>query len=325
VSRHWEVAWVAAVLAMAVVAGCRSTTAPRPDEHHPLWDLERAEILEWRADHPAFQQDFALEASGLAASEHDLYIASEKYARILRLPTDALNDARAVPIAVPVHSELEGVAWTAEALYLCDEAHAAVYEVPLRAEDGLREDDAASPLPAVQLPIVGPALLGGKIGLEGIAVDPVSRRIWLLLERSGAPETGCVSTIFPLRRRGATLVEDGAPLEIPLADCNWRLTGLELWQEELLALKTQFPGERYEVVAIDPDTGSTRTVLEMTDLLRSVRREGWHNNVEGIAVTADGALWLVSDNDWTGVIDDPIPGRASEKTLLMRVPPAHPE
>ena len=300
--------WVLCLLAMAAVAGCRSAAAPEP-----FWDLDRAELVEWRTDVPSFQQDFALEASGLAASDRILYIASEKYARVLQMPLDAPERTRAIPIAVPVHSELEGVAWTADALYLCDEAHAAVYRVPLSGGGDVPEEDGASPLPAIQLPVVGPSLRPGKVGVEGIAVDPVSNRTWLLLERSGSPETGCVSTIYPLRRNGTTLVEDGAPVDVRLEDCNWRLTGLELWRGELLALKTQFPGERYEVVAVDQATGATRRMLEMTELLRSVRSQGWHNNVEGIAVTADGSLWLVSDNDWTGTIDDPEPGPAREK------------
>ncbi len=129
------------------------------------------------------------------------------------------------------------------------------------------------------------------------------------------PSTGCAGT-------GGTLEEDGAPLTIALPDCDWRLTGLELWQGELLALKTQFPGERYELIAIDPDSGASRTVVELTELLRAVRREGWHNNVEGVAVTPDGTLWLVSDNAWTLVVDDPEPPKSHEKTLLLRIPPA---
>ena len=133
---------------------------------------------------------------------------------------------------------------------------------------------------------------------------------------------GCVSTIYRLRRTGGTLEEDGAPLTIALPDCDWRLTGLELWQGELLALKTQFPGERYELIAIDPASGASRTVVELTELLRAVRREGWHNNVEGLAVSSDGTLWLVSDNAWTLVIDEPEPPRSHEKTLLLRIPPA---
>ena len=117
------------------------------------------------------------------------------------------------------------------------------------------------------------------------------------------------------------MVED-EPLEIPLEDCAWRLTGLAWWGERLLALKTQYPGERYEVVAIDPFSGDHRVVVELTELLRSLEREGWSNNVEGIAVASDGALWLVADNAVTGVIDDPLPQRTDNRTLLLRIPAA---
>jgi hypothetical protein len=42
---------------------------------------------------------------------------------------------------------------------------------------------------------------------------------------------------------------------------------------------------------------------------------------QGLAVTDDGSLWLVSDNAWTEVIDDPTPVFADERTLFMRIPP----
>jgi len=313
---------VVVFLIAAALAGCRSAAPPEPVSPQAWWDPADAELLTWQADRPSFDQGFALEASGLAASDRFLYVASEKYARVLQLPINAPTTARAIAIAVPAHSELEGVAYGGGSLYFCDEAHAAVYEVPLPDGEQLPDAAGAPPLPATELAVVGPDIHPGKSGVEGIVVDAATNRLWLLLERQGTPATGCVSTIYPLRRAGGTLVADGAPLDIGLEDCDWRLTGLELWRGELLALKTQYPGERYELIAIDPASGASRTVLELTDLLRSVRREGWHNNVEGLAVTADGTLWLVSDNAWTLVVDDPEPPRSHEKTLFMRIPPA---
>jgi hypothetical protein len=67
-------------------------------------------------------------------------------------------------------------------------------------------------------------------------------------------------------------------------------------------------------------TGSTVLVQDLTDYLRSVRDDGWGNNVEGIAVDADGALWLIGDNAVTGVIDDPYPPETDERALLLRIP-----
>jgi hypothetical protein len=241
---------------------------------------------------------------------------------VLQLPIDDPTTARVIAIGVPAHSELEGVAYGGGALYLCDEAHAAVYEVALPVGEELSDAGVAATLPATELPVVGPDITPGKTGVEGIVVDAAAHRLWLLLERQGTSGTGCVSTIYRLRRTGGTLEEDGAPLTIALPDCDWRLTGLELWQGELLALKTQFPGERYELIAIDPASGASRTVVELTDLLRAVRREGWHNNVEGLAVSSDGTLWLVSDNAWTLTVDDAEPPKSHEKTLLLRIPPA---
>ena len=47
--------------------GCRSAPSP---EAQPLsaWDPDRAQVLRWRSDHPSFEQQYALEASGLAAT-----------------------------------------------------------------------------------------------------------------------------------------------------------------------------------------------------------------------------------------------------------------
>ena len=310
------------LLAAAAASGCRSAAPPEAVGPQAWWDPADAELLTWHSDQPSFDQGFALEASGLAASDRFLYLASEKYARVLQLPIDAPTTARAVAIAVPKHSELEGVAYGGGALYFCDEAHAAVYEVALPVGEELSHAGVAVPLVATELPVVGPDIAPGKVGVEGLVVDAAAQRLWLLLERQGTRETGCVSTIYRLRRTGGTLEEDGAPLTIALPDCDWRLTGLELWQGELLALKTQFPGERYELIAIDPASGASRTVVELTELLRAVRREGWHNNVEGLAVSSAGTLWLVSDNAWTLVVDESDPPRSHEKTLLMRIPPA---
>ncbi len=100
------------------------------------------------------------------------------------------------------------------------------------------------------------------------------------------------------------------------------MTGLAWWGERMIALKTQYPGERYEIVAVDLATGAARVVLDLTVLLRALAREGWSNNVEGIAVTGDGALWLVSDNAVTGIVDDPLPPPCRSRTLLLRIPPA---
>lgn len=74
------------------------------------------------------------------------------------------------------------------------------------------------------------------------------------------------------------------------------------------------------MIAIDPDSRTWESVLDLTDALRSVTEDGWGNNVEGIAVSNDGTLYLVSDNAVTGVIDDPEPPLTDERTLLMRIP-----
>ncbi len=214
------------------------------------------------------------------------------------------------------HAELEGVAWHDESLYLCDEAHAAVYRVDLGDATRL-----VPKLAAVELPIEGIDVAGGKIGVEGIEVSADGRYLHLLLERSGDPTTGCVSRLWVLRIDGDRLVAEGTPVDIPLEDCNWRLTGLAWMDGRLLGLKTQYPGERYEIVEIDLMVGTYEVVQDLTDYLRGVRAEGWGNNVEGIAIDSDGALWLIGDNAVTGVIDERVPAaRPMRGRCFVRIP-----
>ena len=75
------------------------------------------------------------------------------------------------------------------------------------------------------------------------------------------------------------------------------------------------------VVTVDLETGDAVVLLNLTELLRRLAREGWSNNVEGIAIGGDGSLWLVADNAVTGVIDNPLPPPGESRTLLLRVPP----
>ena len=116
------------------------------------------------------------------------------------------------------------------------------------------------------------------------------------------------------------LIAEGTPIDLTLEDCNWRLTGLAWMDGRLLGLKTQYPGERYEIVDIDRIAGSFEVVQDLTDYLRGVRADGWGNNVEGIAIDDDGALWLIGDNAVTGVIDEEYPHETDERALLVRIP-----
>jgi hypothetical protein len=255
----------------------------------------------------------------MAASENLLFVTSEKYGHLLLVHPAESGRARTVQLAVPRYAELEGVALGTGSLFFCDEAHAAVYQLVMDDEQELMESPSDGRRPLFELALEGVGVRGGKIGFEGIEVDD-DGTIYLLLERSGAEETGCVSRIWTLQRSNGSLRSEVDPIDVQLEDCNWRLTGLAWWGDELIALRTQFPGMRYEVITVDLETGDTAVLLDPTKLLRILSREGWSNNVEGIAISADGALWLVADNAVTEVIDDPLPPRGQERTLLLRIP-----
>ena len=307
------------ISAVLLFGGCGLSDRVANEAPAP-WDPARAEVVEWASADPSFSQEFAVEASGMAASGPFLYIPSEKYSRLLVFERDGGNRVGVVRLDVPLHAELEGVTVTADGLLFCDEAHAAVYELAGAGEDVIAAAVGGLPVAVQKLELEGLSVVGGKIGFEGIEIDPETGEVMLLLERSGADETGCVSKIFRLRRVGSTLVAEGGPVEVALEDCAWRLTGLAWWNDRLIALKTQYPGEQYRVVSVDLETGTTEIVLELTEFLRSLEARGWSNNVEGLAVAPDGALWMVADNAVTGVIDDPLPPAIDVRTLLLRIP-----
>jgi hypothetical protein len=300
-------------IGIVATAGCRSVERPSVGGA-PSWDLEAVEFLEWQADDPVFSQNRELEASGMTLFDGSLIVSVETYGRLLFIDPVPPYRARVVRLDVPVHSELEGVTVADGIAYICDEAHAAVHAVDLAAPP------TKGPMGAEQLPLRGISVRGGKIGFEGVAASADGSAIYLLLERSGNERTGCVSKIFTMRIGEDELVADGDPLTVELEDCNWRLTGLEMRDGELLALKTQFPGERYEVVSIDTENGDCRVVLEMTEFMRSVRAHGWGNNVEGIAIGEDGALYLVGDNAVTDVVDAHEPPVTDEISIFLRIP-----
>lgn len=312
--------WVVlATVSVFMTGGC-SAPVRAPAGVAVPWDPARAEVVQWQSDDPSFAQEFALEASGMAASGPYLYISSEKYSRLLVFDRSGSNRVGVVRLDVPAHTELEGVAVTADGLLFCDEAHAAVYEVAGGGESVIAAAVGGLPVEVRKLELQGLSVRGGKIGFEGIETDPETGEVVLLLERSGDENSGCVSRIYHLFRTGSRLVLQGEPVDVRLEDCAWRLTGLAWWNGRLIALKTQFPGERYEIVAVDLESGALEVLLELTDLLRSLGAAGWSNNVEGLAVTPDGALWLVADNAVTGVIDDPLPPSVDVRTLLLRIP-----
>lgn len=320
-SRGPAFGWAAALAFVAVGAGCRGEPVAAPVDSHPpisalTWDPERAEVLHWQVDDPAFAQDRALEASGLAATSRYLYVASEKYASVLQVDPAGGWTSRVLTLAVPPGSELEGVAVVGSTLWVCDEAHAAVYV----AELGEGEAAVGATLSVRGLELDGVGVRGGKVGLEGLAVAPDGVTVFLLRERRGVEWTGCSSTIYRLRAESGRLVASDPPIEIGLEDCTWRLSALELWRGRIFALKTRYPGEEYLVVEVDPESGRWWPTCDLTALARRLAAEGWSNNLEGLALTADGDLFLVSDNavTWDAAPGGPPPAR--ERTLLLRVP-----
>ena len=125
--------WTIFFLLLTSAAGCRSATT-RDAKSTPPWNIARAEVVRWHADEPFFAQNFAIEASGLAASDRFLWVSSEKYGGLLLVDLSGRPYVKTVRIGVPKYAELEGVALVDGGVLLCDEAHAAVYEVSIEDE-----------------------------------------------------------------------------------------------------------------------------------------------------------------------------------------------
>jgi uncharacterized protein YjiK len=286
------------------------------------WDLERYEVLRWRCSSADFAQQRAIEASGLCASDRYLYAVSEKYGTVLQIDPAREWAAVAVAIDVPSGAELEGVGWWSGTLYICDEAHATIHRVRVPDEAAIADGREAGPLPAQSLTLVGLEVYPGKNGFEGIAVAPGGERLFVLLERQGTAFSGCTSSIYTMRVEGDELVLEGEPVTVDLADCSWRLTSLEPAGADgrLLAIQSRYPGEEYRLLEIDPAARETRQLCELTGLARYLGRQGWSNNLEGLALTRDGAAMVVSDNAVTLAVGGQPPPNASAETLLLRLP-----
>ncbi len=293
-------------LMLISVAACRSMG---PQQRSlPQWDLSQANFLQWKADDPGFEQDRAIEASGMAADGSGFVIASEKYDHLLRLNPRTL-ELSTEKINLPRFSELEGITVNREhGLLISDEAHGEIFVI-----------DGKNPPRPIDLGPLG--IRGGKDGIEGIAAtNDGSGRVFLLLERSRLAPGECVSTIFRLRWDRDQLLPSEQPLILPLEDCNWRLSALEYFRGHLLALKTRFPGPRYELISVDVESGRSTLLLDLDEVINRAEAEGWHSNIEGMALGADGALWIVSDNAMTRRAESEIPPEARRRTLLLKIP-----
>lgn len=288
-------------------AACHSTLPG--NTKLPQWDLSKAQFLQWKADRPDYEQDHAIEASGMAADGPFLWIASEKYDHLLRVDTRTL-DASTTPIDLPEYSEVEGITVDAKhGILMSDEAHATIWRI--------HGDHHPA---AIDLSTQG--IQGGKDGIEGIAAtNDGSHRVFLLLERSRIAPERCVSKIFPFRWDADQLISSGEPIVLPLEDCNWRLSALEYFRGHLLGLKTRFPGtQHYRLISIDPESGNETVLLDLDELMTQAEMKGRHTNIEGFALEADGSLWIVSDNAMTRRRPSERPPEARLKTLLLEIP-----
>lgn len=307
----------ALVLVLLTLTGC--TLKPRPAEETRApepWSIAAAELLTWSAADPDFAQDRALEASGLTGDGRYLYAVAEKYATVIRIDPTRGFAADTASLDLPQGAELEGVTLTGDRLLMCDEAHAAVYVVDLAPGEALPER-----LPVRTLSLEGLLVEGGKTGLEGIAASADGQRIYLLHERS-RQGLSCQAEIYPLTLAGDSLTADGPPVIIPLDDCRWRMAGLAMDDDRLVAIRSRYPGEEYHIVAIDPASGTREVLLDITELGRSLRGRGWGNNLEGLVIGPDGALFLISDNADTPMAVTSKPPPAEERTALIRLPRA---
>jgi hypothetical protein len=100
------------------------------------------------------------------------------------------------------------------------------------------------------------------------------------------------------------------------------MASLELRNGRLLALKTRYPNKTYMIVEIDPESGQWRNLSKLDALAKKMKKAGYGDNLEGLAVTSGGDLYVVSDNAMTGAVETRVPPPAEERTLFLHLPAA---
>ena len=77
--RRWTILYLLLMIGLRLP---NRSTAPEA-KSTPPWKSHGPEAVRWHADEPFFAQNFAIEASGLAASDRFSWVSSEKYGGLL--------------------------------------------------------------------------------------------------------------------------------------------------------------------------------------------------------------------------------------------------
>ncbi len=311
------------------------------------WEAEKLDVITWLApNRDGEKEQFAteylpgsrLQLSSIAINEtqgrSELYLPLEKEASILRLQLVGSAIPEVVRYEVPEGIEqidIEAAYFFEDSLYLVHE------DVPLL----LKVDPDGGQAKVIKLDhdfgVVTKGKNTDKWSIEGLAISPTSlmnpeaesNGPWFyLLDERNECEGSYYSVLYEARLEDGKLARVDEKI-MRLKGANHRYTDLFLFKAKLYAIHSEYDENaengKYSIDSIDPRSGYRTTVLELTRVLSRAKLSkdpsGYSNNLEGLAISGAGHMYLATDN----AKSDKGPSRNSwpkYSTLVLRIPSA---
>ncbi len=256
--------------------------------------------------------------SGMKYFNNQLYLASERCPFIIVFDPEKKQISQTINISVPQEFEMEGMSSYKNKLYLVSENVAGVYQV----------DPATGTIHTVSTSVPLPPKSKSGDGIEGIAANERSNKFYLLRERNEDMTKSQIYT-YNVKQAGETIaLEYESMIELPLENAQWRYSDIcvDVANNRLICLKSFSKGklrQQYlESVSINdkgelqPSTLTNIEVSNFSDISNEYRLQDYSMNLEGITVSDDGRIFIVSDNqNGKASCDKP----AKEKTVLLEL------
>lgn len=257
--------------------------------------------------------------SGIKYLDGKLYATSERCPLILVVDTANGNLITSLNINVPQVFEMEGITSYKSQLFLITESIAAIYTINPQT-GALTTITTSQPLPAKSK---------SGDGMEGIAANEQNGKFYLLRERNEDMTRSQILTFaVQTGADGSTNLVYESTIELSLETPQWRYSDIcfDPKSGKLLCLKSFSKGklrrQYIESIATNEKgelVASTLTNIPVTDFSEISNRykdEDYSMNLEGITITEDGTIFIISDNtSGKAVCDAP----AKEKTILLKL------
>ncbi len=257
--------------------------------------------------------------SGMKYYNNALYLVSERCPTIFVIDPQTANITHTINLQVPQSFEMEGMTSYGDKLYLISENIAAVYEVDMKT--------------GVARPVTTNLALPPKSkdgdGMEGIAANERNKKFYLLRERNENMSASELYTFNIERGKDNTLsLQYESMIELPLDNPQWRYSDICLDSDHsrLVCLKSyakgKFRQQYLESLELDkngkllPETLKNIPVENFTGASNSYKTQKYSMNLEGVTITKDGTIYIVSDNTSGKAACDLL---SKEKTVLLEL------